>query len=112
MRIGVISRIDGTDADVIWILGLTVSSSDARSITRDRFFRDAPLSLEIADGKLVEAISSVDEGITEINTAGTLEARTGNVTPAVGDLVAEFRRDGGGDLSAFASIQYITDRDD
>ena len=43
IQIGVITRIDATDADVIYVQGTFYSAGEGRAVVRDRFYRDAPV---------------------------------------------------------------------
>lgn len=105
VRIGVITRINGTDADVAFILGIRFDNSDTRRVLRDRQF-PAPIKCGQSGGVLTKAMGSITTGIAAINTGVTLTGPQGRTfTPAVGDLIVALERTAG-TYSGSVSIQY------
>lgn len=108
VRIGVITRVDETNADVAFVSGVTFEKSDAQQIVRDRKYSPSQLKCEVVDGALTRIISNVStDDITAINTGTPLASPrgSGTVTPAVGDIVAAFIRSAGS-FNAGVSIMY------
>lgn len=106
IQLGVITRIDGTDADISFVQGVSFNSADARSFTRDRLF-SSPLRLGQSGGKLTRVSSSFAvTNETAVNTGLTLPSAEGNITPALGDLVIRFVHTSGSAFTGTASIQY------
>lgn len=105
VRLGVITRIDGTDADVAYVQGVSFNNTADRIIERDRQFR-IPLKLGQSGGELTRIATGFKAtNIAAINTAITLPSPKGNVTPAIGDIVVEFEHTSG-TYTASVSGQY------
>lgn len=95
MRFGVITRIDGTSADIAYVQGVSFEKSADRRIVRDREFA-TPIKLGQSGGNLTKAVTGVlATNITAVNTATPLSSPLGTVTPAVGDLIAQYERTAG-----------------
>ncbi|WP_174804359.1 hypothetical protein [Martelella limonii] len=106
VRLGVITRIDGTDADVSLVQGVSFTNTSDRSIERDRIF-DHPLKLGQSGGELTDVATAFKlTGVTAINTGLTLPSPRGNVTPALGDVVIQFAYTSGSAYNASVSGQY------
>lgn len=92
LAIGVISRVDGTSADVIYVQGVSFNNSDERNIIRDRNYAPSQLKMGVSGGNTTQVIGQKTSGITAINTATPLDSTTGtaNVTPAVGDIILTY----------------------
>lgn len=108
-RIGVITAIDGTEATIALVQGISFTNASETSINRDRVF-PAPISLRQSDGELLDVASGFSVTTSDINTGVTLETSLGdNVTPAVGDLIAVFTYTSGGNFNSSISVQYSTE---
>lgn len=106
VRLGVITRIDGTDADVSLVQGVSFSNTSERSISRDRIFTH-PLRLGQSGGELTSVLTGFKlENIAAINTGTTLSSPAGTRTPALGDVVIQFSHTSGGAYNASVSMQY------
>lgn len=108
IQLGVITRIDGTDADVSFVQGVSFNSADARSFARDRILTH-PIRLGQSAGELTQASTQFKSvNIADINSATALDSPMGDdtVTPAVGDLVVLFSHTGGASYTGTVSIQY------
>lgn len=93
VQFGVITRIDGTDADITYVQGIGFEKSDTREIIRDRKISPSALKMGVVDGKAIYAMSSFKAtNVTAVNTGVALDSPLGTatVTPAVGDIVASF----------------------
>lgn len=106
--VGVITRIDGTDADVLFFAGVPFNNSDAQRIAFDRTYAPDLIKAYVdGDGNTPFLVTSaVVTGITAINTGGTLVGSQGNVTPAVGDIVARWVLDAGTTFLGAAQAYY------
>ena len=105
VRLGVITRIDGTDADIAYVAGVTFEKSSDRRLNRDRDFRH-PIKLGQSGGALTKALAVVVENDVNINTSGTVTGPNGITwTPAVGDLIVRCERTAGAYYGS-VSIQY------
>ena len=111
VRMGVITRIDGTDADIEYVQGVTFEKSNERTIVRDRVFSPNQLKCGVESGALNRVASQFTEtGVTAVNTGGTLTDANGNTfTPAVGDMIVKYTRSAG-TYSASVSCFYHGER--
>ncbi|TNE58616.1 MAG: hypothetical protein EP341_03095 [Sphingomonadales bacterium] len=111
VRIGVVTRIDGTDSDIEYVQGVTFSKSDVRSIIRDRVFSPNQLKCSVVSGALDKVASQFTEtGVTAVNTGTSLTDANGNsFNPAVGDLIIKFSRSAGTYASS-VSVFYHGER--
>ena len=108
IRIGIIVRVDGTDADVVYLQGVSFEKGSETVITRDRIF-NTPLLGGQSGGLLTKNASGFKAtGVTAINTGLTLPTFRGTATPAVGDIVVQFAYASGAVYDAAVSIQYTT----
>lgn len=91
-RIGVITRIDGTNADVRYVRGITFAKSDERAIIRDRRESPTQIKLSIVDGELTRILTNFKEDdVAALNTATPIESVTGtNTIPGLGDVIAAY----------------------
>lgn len=108
VRIGVITRIDGTDADIEYVQGVTFEKSNERTIVRDRVFSPNQLKCGVESGALNRVASQFTEtGVTAVNTGGTLTDANGNTfTPAVGDMIVKYTRSAGVYSSAVSCFYH------
>lgn len=107
VQIGVITRIDGTDADISFIQGVSFSGSSDREFPRDRDLNN-PIYLTQSGGKLTRFVSLFNITTTLVNTGTTLASSSSDataVTPDVGDLVLRYTR-ASGNFTASISGQY------
>lgn len=111
VRVGVITRVDETDADVAYVSGITFEKSDDRQIIRDRRYSPSQLKCGVVDGALTRILSDFTaENVTAINTGGTLTGPGGNTfTPAVGDIIVGYGRTAGS-YNASVSVTYHGER--
>lgn len=98
ISIGVITRVDGTDADIEFVYSASFTQSDSISFVHDMNYAPTQIKCSVVDGSLnrfKSAIAATD--VTAINTAGgDLEFNGSTFTPAVGDIVARFIKSGAG----------------
>lgn len=105
VQLGVITRIDGTDADISYIQGVSFNNASDNQINRDRILV-APIRLAQSGGNLTSAATLFKAtNVAAVNTATPLASPLGSVTPAVGDLVVRFALTAGS-FSAAVSAQY------
>jgi hypothetical protein len=111
---GVITRIDGTDADLKLFAAGSMFLRDTSTLTADAkaTVLDFPFSAEISGGDLARGVSNFDVlNVAAINTGGTLEDPNGDTpTPAVGDLIIRANLvSGAGTLDFALSVQYFVE---
>lgn len=91
LRVGVITRIDATDADVTWLV--SHRTGGAAGVTGDVFLNYHPTPVHFeqdGSGGVYGAISSAQSvGIAAINTDAPLASPDTETTPSLGDIVVE-----------------------
>jgi hypothetical protein len=111
---GVITRIDGTDADITFFPAASMFLRDTASLTAEAkaTILDFPVSTEISGGDLARGVSNFHENpVAAVNTGVTLEDPNGdNPTPAVGDIVIRAELiSGAGTLDFALGVQYFVE---
>lgn len=112
IQLGIITRIDGTDADVEFVQGFSFEKSSSTSIVRDRDFGLNAMNCGVSGGTVPRVASGFrTNGITALNTGVTLATSIGGTaTPAVGDAVVFFGHSSGGSFNPAVSGFYYTER--
>lgn len=110
----VILRIDGTDADIAALPGISFSLRDASTLSSPEQiinFFPVMLDLTVVAGAMVNTLSNHIETVTAVNTGVTLEDAAGNnVAPAVGDFVIRAELiSGGGTVDFAVGAQYYVE---
>jgi hypothetical protein len=107
-QIGIITRIDGTDADVEFVQGVSFDNATDNVFVRDRIF-DTPIRCGQTSGSLNDVATGFKEtAITALNTGITITGPNGTFTPAVGDMVVKYDYTSGASYTAAVSCQYAT----
>lgn len=108
ISIGVITRVDGTDADIEYVDHLSFEQNDTISVSRNLNFAPTQLKCSVVGGTLNRIKSTVTESnVSSINTAGgDLSFNGETFTPAVGDIIARFIKTGAGSVSFTLNIFY------
>jgi len=115
--VGVVLRIDGTDADIGFLPGLDLSLRDtSKFATEEQIVSLFPnfIDLAVAAGDLTKTVLNPELkvlGEAAVNTGSTLEdARGAAVVPGVGDLVIRAERiSGPGTLDFAYGMQYFVE---
>lgn len=109
IKIGVITRVDGTNADISYLITAPFSAANANTfLSYINNFQPSAARFEVDSGVLVRAFTNDTETTTGVNTGATLASPNGVVTPAVGDIVISFGHTGN-DYNANVSCVYHTD---
>lgn len=96
VRVGVITRVGATNADVVYFGGIMFSKSDAQHIERDRNFAPSQIKTGVSGGDATRIAAPKVTNISGINTATPLlDAFGASKTPAVGDIVFSYERTAG-----------------
>jgi len=93
VAVGVVTRVNGTNADVSFFTRLSFEKSDVQHINHPYNLSPSQIKLGVVDGTTTRFVSNDKElNITAINTGITLDSPLGSstVTPAVGDVVVKF----------------------
>jgi hypothetical protein len=111
IKIGVVTRIDGTDGDISFLESVPFSAANANTfVSFTNNYQPSSKRFEVdASGKLVNAATNdFLVNVAAVNTGATLTSPKGNVTPAVGDVIAFFDHTGN-NFSSNMSCIYHTD---
>lgn len=111
LRLGVVTRIDGTDADIIWVDCAIFNKNGATDIERSFNYSPSQLKLGVSGGKLVKSVSNAwSYNVAEINSVTPLDTANDALTaiPAVGDLIL-FLEVSAGTVSFIYDIMYHTE---
>lgn len=114
VRVGVIVRINGTDADIAWLHSLDLSAHDPATTGADvlRFGFDQCVNLQMTTPPNFDrmAVGDIETAIAAVNTGLTLPEISGVArTPAVGDVVMRpDRTTGAGTIDVSYSVQYLS----
>lgn len=107
LRYGVVSRIDGTDAD-IWYFTALPFQTGANQQDQTILFRTSPSQLKLdlaANNTLLHGLSNSQElNVAAVNTSLALDspAGAGSIVPARGDVVLKYEHvSGSTDLATF-----------
>lgn len=109
VSVGVITRIDGTDADVTLFFGRSFTNQDSAQISEFRNYAPSQLKTDASGGATTKIITSAKlTAQTALNTGITLDSPAGaaSVTPAVGDIVVRYVLASGGDYTAAVQSFY------
>ena len=109
VALGVITRINGTDADVTLFAGVPFSNSDAQRLALDRNYAPSQIKTLVSNGT-TPYINTTGKltGVEELNTGILLDSKDGTeqVTPAVGDLVARYDLSAGTTATGAVQVLY------
>lgn len=110
VKVGVITRIDGTDADISYLVSIPFSAANANTFVNFvNNYQPSSKRFEVSGGVLTHAATNdVQTSVVAVNTGITLSSPKGSVTPAVGDVVVFFDRVAN-DFSSNVSCVYHTD---
>lgn len=109
IKIGVITRIDGTDADISYLISLPFSVTNANNfISYINNFQPSSCKFEVSGGSLIDAYTNdTQTAVTSVNTGITLpSARDINITPDVGDIIIYFDHTGANFNSVISAIYH------
>jgi len=106
---GVITRIDGVDADICWVFVVDFNLPNNGADLREDFnFAPSQLKFEVDSGNTTRIITNYTSlNDSAFNTATPMPSPRGaaSVTPAIGDIVCRLTN-GAGDLRLFIGVMY------
>ena len=106
VKFGVITRIDGTDADITWGWTIPFGKNPARILTITNF-NPSQMKFQISGGSTTKIISNeTSSSVTAVNTGATLGSPNGNITPGLGDVIVGFFHTSGSAWDAQVSCFY------
>ena len=107
--IGVITRIDGTDADIDFGFSAPFGQGGSARILSINNFSPSQLKLGVSGGVWQYGITDVSAAnVAAVNTGVTLDSPrgAGTVIPAVGDVIVRYLHTSGGSWDALAETFY------
>ena len=104
VKLGVITRIDGTDADISYAFDVPFEKSGTRRILSINNFSPAQLKLDTANTYLIT--NDEETGVTAVNTGITLDSPNGNITPGLGDIIVKYGKTSGSAFDCLTEIFY------
>jgi hypothetical protein len=110
IKVGVITRIDGTDADISWLGVAPFTVSATRRFNQSLNVQPGCINCMVTGGNLAGAITSDSSAsVTAVNTGITLGSPNGSITPGLGDIIAIFDHTSGSGWDAVVSLLYHSD---
>jgi len=96
IKIGVITRIDGTDADISFAGSTLFSRVAGQHINLGRSISPSQLKMGVTAGNLDQGITNDTEAsVVAVNTGLTLDSPNGSITPGLGDIIIKFAHEAG-----------------
>ena len=102
IEIGMITRIDGTDADIDYLYGLQFLKGGADFLSE--IMNYAPGQLKFATDRYITNV--VETNVVAVNTGITLDSPNGAITPAVGDVIIKQAWTGPGTYDLDVELLY------
>ena len=92
IRVGVITSITNTNADITYFSGLSFQKSDQRHLERDRHFTPSQMKCGVSAGKVTRMLTSGRESTTAVKANVSISSPLGpaSVLPAKGDIVVQW----------------------
>jgi len=97
IKFGVISRIDGTDADIEYFFGVPFLSGVSKEVLVQQL-RGVPsqVKLDLIGSVLQHGITNTNEiNVAGVNTVTTLDSPAGNILPGKGDIIIKYEHSSG-----------------
>ena len=106
VKIGVITRIDGTNADITYGWSIPFGKSPSRILTVTNF-NPSQMKFSISGGATTRIISNDTEtSVAAVNTGASLGSPNGNIAPGLGDVVLKYTYTSGTAYDVQASCFY------
>lgn len=99
VEIGIITRIDGTDADMEYPIELHFLRNGETRVEKKTKYSPSQLKFSISGGTMDKTITnSIENNVAAVNTGVTLDSPRGisTITPAVGDIIVKYDYSSGG----------------
>jgi len=106
--IGVITRIDGVDADIKWAFVVDFNLPNNKDLREDFNFAPSQLKFEVDSGnttRIITNYSSLNDSSFNTGTPMSSPRGAATVTPGVGDVVCRLTN-GAGVLRLFVGVMY------
>lgn len=95
IKLGVVTRIDGTNADIKYFIGLPFLSGASKEVIVESL-RGTPSQVKTDfnnAGVLLHGVTNDQEtNIAAVNTGISLDSPVGNISPGLGDIVIKYER--------------------
>ncbi len=109
VSVGVITRIDGTDADISYLTSFPFENNGETKIIIEFNVSPSQIKFGTSSGNLHQSITDdVETSVVAVNTGLTLDSvrGAGTVTPAVGDIILKAAHTAGGAYNATVELLY------
>lgn len=109
VHIGVVTRVDATNADVTFFAGLHFINSSDTAIIRSENFAPSQVKCGVTGGlttKIVNNENVVNDTAIQTDVALASPRGAATVIPAVGDIVAQFQHISGGAYNASVRLFF------
>lgn len=95
IRFGVITDINGTEADITFWHNFRIDSSSGGVYQIAENYAPSQIRLGVSGGATNEIVTNSKETTTSVDTGTPLAGPAGNFTPAIGDVIVKFERNAG-----------------
>lgn len=112
VRLGVITRIDGTNADIKYVIGIPFEAGATKAIIVESLMGiQSQVKLDFdANGVLQHGLSNLSEDdVAAVNTGAALPSPGGNITPGLGDVILKYDHTAGSSTFGVFLFYHNTD---
>lgn len=102
IEVGMITRIDGTDADISYLTGLQFLKGSDTNLSEIMNYQ--PSQLKFAAGRFITNVTETN--VAAVNTGTTLDSANGSITPGLGDVIIKQAYTSGGNYDFDIEILY------
>ena len=102
VEIGLITRIDGTDADIDYLYGFQFLKGSETILSE--IINYAPSQLKFAAGRYITNVTETN--VAAVNTGASLDSPNGSISPGLGDIIIKQAYTSGGNYDLDIEIMY------
>jgi len=102
VEIGLITRIDGTDADISYLTGLQFLKGTSTNLSEITNYQ--PSQLKFLAGRFITNVTETN--VVAVNTGVTLDSANGAITPGLGDVIIKQAYTSGGNYDFDIEVMY------
>lgn len=112
MKLGVITRIDGINANIKYFAGLPFLAGVSKEVIIESL-RGTPSQVKTdfnSAGVLLHGVTNIQEiNVVTVNTGGSLDSPVGNIVPGLGDVIMKYEQVSGSANLAIFLFYHNTD---
>ena len=106
VKVGLITRIDGTDADIEYFFVVPFGKQGGRILSISNF-NPSQIKCEVSGGAATKFISDDTEtSVAAVNTGASLNSPNGSINPGLGDVVVKYQHTSGNAWDGLVSCFY------